>query len=507
MTDNRIRYNFSDLSINLFYVLGIVALSTAVRVLSLEYIEIGGDSLSVWENVVNLVNNGCYIEWTHHTIRWAINLPLYLILKIFGTASTNYYILPILYSAISAVLVFYVGSVLKDRRFGFLSALLLILYPKMTTMGSQLWPGLYEMIYLLGCVLALLYWRKRGGWQLLAIAGVLAGCAWGSRVTSIYYGPGILALLYLGKKRVRPVLIFSVFFLAVVMLEWFCFYNITGSVLGKFSIITQNHVSRAELLITFGEYLLNFLNLIKLRGLLIVFLAGVAVSIWFIRRGDDNEKCLSILFLGGLFFSVFMISSLHPLKLAAPVGSRYLTAGTPYLIMILLLGLRKWHESSPRAAKFFKYGLIIAFAAFTLKEVPSQNTLTRLQEDLQNGRIITEEKIPVLMRYTAWSPNVIEQSVMSLFGVEKQGRLKINEDRKMSKNARRMRIILFGKQTDENYKPENINGYYYFYSGNEDDLAKASRVGISDFDRKGHKLIIIFKNSLPQELLKGAPIK
>ncbi|SMF33808.1 ArnT family glycosyltransferase [Desulfovibrio gilichinskyi] len=507
MTDNRTCYNFSDLSINIFYVLGIVALSTAVRALSLEYVEIGGDSLSVWENVVNLVNNGSYIEWTHHTIRWAINLPLYLMLKAFGTASTNYYILPILYSAISAVLVFYAGSVLKDRHFGFLSALLLILYPKMTTMGSQLWPGLYEMTYLLGGVLALLYWRKYGGWHLLAIAGILAGCAWGSRVTSIYYGPGILALLYLGKKRLRPILIFSVFFLAVVVLEWFCFYSITGRALGKFSIILRNHVSQGQLLITSGEYLLNFLNLIKLRGLLIVFLAGFAVSVWFLKRGDDNEKCISILFLGGLFFNVFMISSLHPLKLAAPIGSRYLTAGTPYLVMILLLGLRKWYESSPRAAKFFKYGLIIAFAAFTLKEVPSQNTFSRLQEDLQNGRIITEEKIPVLMRYTAWSPNIIEQSVMSLFGYEKQGRLKINEDIKMAKNARRMRIMLFGKQPDENYKPENINGYYYFYSGNEDDLAKSSRVGISDFDRKGHKLMIIPKTSLPQDLLKGAPIK
>ncbi|WP_291329230.1 hypothetical protein [Desulfovibrio sp. UCD-KL4C] len=507
MIDNRTRYNFSDFSINLFYVLGIVVLSIAVRILSLEYIEIGGDSLAAWENVVNLVNNGCYIEWTHHTIRWAINLPLYLMLKAFGTASANYYILPIFYSAISAVLVFYVGSVLKNRRFGFLSALLLILYPKMTTMGSQLWPGLYEMTYLLGCVLALLYWRKNGLWQLLAIAGVLAGCAWGSRVTSIYYGPGILALLYIGKKRVSPILIFSIFFLAVVALEWGCFYNITGNVLGKFSIILRNHVSQGQLLVTPGEYLLNFLDLVKLRGLLIVFLAGFAVSIWFIRRGDDNEKCLSVLFLGGLFFSVYMLCSLHPLKLAAPVGSRYLTAGTPYLIMILLLGLRKWRGSSPRAAKFFKYGLIIAFAAFTLKEVPSQNTFSRLQEDLQNGRIIAEEKIPVLMRYTTWSPNIIEQGVMSLFGYDKQGRLKINEDRKMLKNARRMSIMIFSKQTDENYKPENINGYYYFYSGNKDDLAKATRVGISDFDRKGHKLRIISKKLLPQELLKGASIK
>ncbi|SDK52090.1 Dolichyl-phosphate-mannose-protein mannosyltransferase [Maridesulfovibrio ferrireducens] len=507
MTDNRTDKNFSGFSINILYVLSIALLAVAVRVMSLEYVEVGGDSLCVWENVVNLVNSGNYIEWTHHTLRWAINLPLYFILKMFGTTQVNYYILPILYSTISAILAFYIGTVLKDRRFGLLSALLLILYPKMTTMGSQLWPGLYEMTYLLGCVLALLCWRKYGGWYLLALAGMLAGCAWGSRVTSIYYGPGILALLYLGKRRVKPVIIFTAFFFFVLGLEWFYFYNATGNSLGRFGVITQTHVTQDELLVSVGQYLLNFLKLVKFRGLLPVVLAGLGVAVWLVRRGDENEKCIAILFLGGLFFNVYMISSLSPLKLAAPVGSRYLTAGTPYLIMVLLLGLRKWHELSPRAATFFKYGLIVAFAAFTLKEVPSQNTFSRLQEDAQNARIITEEKLPVLMRYNAWAPNIIEQSVMGLFGIEKRGRLKINEDDKMMKNGRRMHIMLFEQQTDKDFKPETINGYYYFYSGNEKDLAGSSRVGVSDFSRKDHKLIIVPKESLPQGILKGDPAK
>ncbi|MBI9112716.1 hypothetical protein [Maridesulfovibrio ferrireducens] len=497
MADNRMDNNFSGFTINIFYAVSIALLAVAVRVISLEYIEIGGDSLSVWENVVNLVNSGNYIEWTHHTVRWAINMPLTLVLKMFGTTQANYYILPIFYSAISAILAFYTGTVLKDRRFGLLSALLLILYPKMTTMGSQLWPGLYEMTYLLGCVLALLCWRKYGGWYLLALAGMLAGCAWGSRVTSIYYGPGILALLYLGKRRVKPILIFTAFFFFVLGLEWFYFYNATGNSLGRLGVITQTHVTQDLLLVSVSQYLLNFLKLVKFRGLLLVVLAGLAAAVWLLKRGDENEKCIAVLFLGGLFFHVFMICNLNPLKLATPVGSRYFTAGTPYMIMVVLLGIRKWHEFSPRAATFFKYGLIVAFAAFTLKEVPSQNTFSRLQEDTQNARIITEEKLPVLMRFNAWAPNIIEQSAMSLFGFEKQERLKLNEGKKMIKNGRRMHIMLFEQQTDKDFKPKMINGYYYFYSGNEKDLERASRVGVSDFSRKDHKLIIIPKESLP----------
>ncbi len=484
-------------------IVGLVLLTVFIRLISLEYIEIGGDSLCVWENAVNLVNAGHFFEWNHHTMRWAINMPLFVILKALGTSSLNYYILPVFYSAVSTVLVFYVGKRLGDSRLGFFAALLLLLYPKMTTMGSQLWPGLYEMTYLLGCVLSLLVWRQKGGWQLLALAGLLAACAWGSRLTSIYYGPGVLALLVLGKKRFKPVIIFSAFFFLVLGLEWFYFYSDTGNILGRFGIITQTHVAQDELLVTGGQYLLNFLKMVKFRGLLPVVIAAVCVGIWLARRGSSDAKCIAILFLGGLFFHVYMVSSLSPLKLAAPVGSRYLTAAAPYMIIILLIGLDRWSEKSPRVADVFKWGLVIAFASFTIKEVPAQNTLSRLQEDIENAQQINNSQLPVVMRYNAWTPNRIEKVVMDLVGVEKKGRLKVNEDTKMLKNGRRMRIMLFGLPTDKNFRPESLNGYYYLYKGDRASLKEASLVGVSDYSRKGHKLIIVPADSLPQEILRG----
>lgn len=498
--NSRFPENVSDMLL----VTGVLLFTVFVRLISLEYIEVGGDSLSVWENVVNLVNAGYYFEWTHHTTRWAINMPLFLLLKIFGTSSLNYYILPVLFSAISSVLAFYVGRHLRGKRFGLFTALLLVLYPKMTTMGSQLWPGLYEMTYLLGCVLALLVWRKNGGWHLLALAALFAGCAWGSRVTSIYYGPGVLALLVLGRWKVRPVIIFSAFFFLVLGLEWFYFFSDTGNILGRFGIITQVHVVRDELLVSVGQYLLNFTKMIKFRGLLIVVLAALGVGIWLVRKGSDDEKCIAILYLGGLFFNIYMISSISPLKIAAPVGSRYLTSATPYMIMVLLFGLDRWRTFSPRAAAICKWGLVIAFAAFTLKEVPAQNTLSRLQDDLDNARIVSEQELPVVMRFKAWSPNGVEKVAMGLFGFEKKGRVKINEDVKMRKNGRRMRIMLFGLPTDEEFKPQSIDGYYYLYKGGPKDLAQSSRVGISDFSRKSHALMIVPAESLPKEIFKGS---
>lgn len=315
--------------------------------------------------------------------------------------------------------------------------------------------------------------------------------------------PGCACTSGAGQEEIQTGYYFFSFFLLVLGLEWFYFYSDTGNILGRFGIITQTHVAQDELLVTGGQYLLNFLKMVKFRGLLPVVIAAVCVGIWLARRGSSDAKCIAILFLGGLFFHVYMVSSLSPLKLAAPVGSRYLTAAAPYMIIILLIGLDRWSEKSPRVADVFKWGLVIAFASFTIKEVPAQNTLSRLQEDIENAQQINNSQLPVVMRYNAWTPNRIEKVVMDLVGVEKKGRLKVNEDTKMLKNGRRMRIMLFGLPTDKNFRPESLNGYYYLYKGDRASLKEASLVGVSDYSRKGHKLIIVPADSLPQEILRG----
>ena len=296
----------------------IVLFTALVRIASLEYIEIGGDSLDVWENMVSLLSSGHYQDWNHHTMRWAINMPLFMILKGFGVSSLNYYILPVLFSIAGAVLMYFVAVEVMGRNYAVLSSVLLTLYPKMTTMGSQLWPGIYEMTWLLCCVLCLLLWRKKERWWLLALAGVFAGCVWGSRVTGIYYGPGILALLLIGKRRINPVLLFSAFFVLVIGLEWVYFYSDTGNILGRIGIMTQTHVSREELLVGFAEYIMNFTNLIKFRGLLPVLIAALGIGVWLMRRGNNVEKCMAVLFLGGLFFNVYMIFKCFSVENCSP---------------------------------------------------------------------------------------------------------------------------------------------------------------------------------------------
>ncbi|WP_031482676.1 glycosyltransferase family 39 protein [Maridesulfovibrio frigidus] len=476
---------------------GIVLFTMLIRLVSLEYVEIGGDSLFVWENAVSMVQNGHYLEWNHHNMRWAIGLPLDLLLNIFGTAPLNYYILPVLFSVLASILAYLLGKELGDRKFAAFFAVLLVLYPKMTTSGSQLWPGIYEMTYLLACVCCLFIWRRKGGWHFLAAAGLLSGCVWGSRITGIYYAPGLLALLLFDKKKLWPVLIFSAFFLSVLGLEWTYFYSDSGNVLGRLGILASTHISQDQLLLTFSDYLLNFTNLIKFRGLLPVVIAALGIGIWVLRKGNSNEKSIAILFLGGLFFNIYMISSISPLKIAAPVGSRYLTAGVPFMLLTILIGIKHWHKHSPKYAVIVKWVLLVAFLVFTLKEIPAQNSLSRLQEDVNSAQIIEEQGLPVIMRYNAWTPNAIESAAMSLTGYEPKNRLKINEDDKMRRNGHRMKILLFGQNTDKNYRPQSIDGYYYLFNGDLQDLAKGPKIGLSDFDRKGHKLVIIDKKVLP----------
>ena len=92
---------------------------------------------------------------------------------------------------------------------------------------------------------------------------------------------------------------------------------------------------------------------------------------------------------------------------------------------------------------------------------------------------------------------------MDMAGYKREGRLKINEDVKMAKNARRMKIMLFGLSTDWDFKPRSIDGYYYFFSGDPAVLKTANRVAVSEFSRKGHMLLIVSPKSLPDKIIRG----
>lgn len=488
--------------INDLYLLATLAvLSISVRLATLEYVEIGGDSLEVWMNIRAWAEQGSVLEWFHKTSRWAVTIPLLAVMKLFGTRPENYYILPVAYATAGALLGYGTGRLLLGRAGGLLTGLLLILYPKMATAGSQLWPGIYVMTYLLASVLLILLWRRKGAWPLLACAGILFGLAWASRVMAIYYLPGLLLLIWAEKRNPRALMVFLLSWGVVLGLEWVGFVLVAGDPLGRIGVITATHAGKAQLRVTPIEYFLNFINLIDLRGLLPVFLAGAAASVHLLRKGNGEEKGISLLFLGALFFTTYMPASISPLALAAHVGTRYLTAAVPYLLLALLLVLERLRCRHPRLRQWILGGLVAAFAVFTVLRIPATNSLAQVAEDARIMGVAVEQDLPVVMRYFGWKPNMVEGWIMKAVGVEPPERApKRSVDTKMLKNARRLTILYnSGGDPATHMPPLDLGHGLYLYRGTRASLKTSKTLGVSDFERLDQRLYL----ASPETVLEG----
>ena len=173
----------------IYIILGIILLSVAVRIITAEYVDIGGDNSEKWRQVQHLLEGGGYTCWYQQTVRWAIMLPLAGIMKTFGLNPVLTYILPIGFSTLAVVCIFLIGDRLHSRALGVTAALAAMIFPQMAQTGSQLWPGVFELGYLMLCIWLLLLWIDSRSTTTLLAAAIIFFCGWGSRVSMIYAAP------------------------------------------------------------------------------------------------------------------------------------------------------------------------------------------------------------------------------------------------------------------------------------------------------------------------------
>jgi len=397
----------------LLIILGIFLLSVLVRVLTAEYIDIGGDNSEKWRQAHRLVEGLGYSVWYQQTVRWAIMLPLAGIIKVFGPNPVLAYIQPIVFASAAAVFIFLIGQRLHSRALGLTAALATIVFPQMAQTGSQLWPGVFELGFLSACVWLILVWLDTRSRTVLALAALAFVLGWGSRVSMIYAAPGLALLIWLPGRNHKALLGFAATAGALLILEWTIFWLMTGNPMGRIGVITGTHLQTAGLDIGLGEYLLNILNLSKLKGLLGVWIACLGGAAWVIARGDARWRALALLYVIHCFLLVYMVSGVSPLKLAMPVGTRFWGAVAPFGILILLRALFDLKSVRPRTATALIALLFAAFLAFTAKKIPPTNSLIQISRDHALLAPILAARQPVLMRYEHWQPDFIEERIIA----------------------------------------------------------------------------------------------
>ena len=479
----------------IYIILGIILLSVAVRIITAEYVDIGGDNSEKWRQVQHLLEGGGYTCWYQQTVRWAIMLPLAGIMKTFGLNPVLTYILPIVFSTLAVVCIFLIGDRLHSRALGVTAALAAMIFPQMAQTGSQLWPGVFELGYLMLCIWLLLLWIDSRSTTTLLAAAIIFFCGWGSRVSMIYAAPGLALLIWLPTRDFKAVFLFFLTFGVLCIAEWVAFWYVTGNPMGRIGVISNTHLVSAGLEISFTDYLLNFTKLVKLKGLVAIWAVCLIAALHNVLAGDDRWRALALLYLFHALLLIYMVSSLSPLKLAMPMGTRFWGVIAPLGLLLLFKSLFDLKGIAPLTAKVLVTVVFLAFLAFTVKKVPPVNSLVQMNRDYRLLAPILNAHKPVLMRYEHWQPNFIEEYVIGAL-TGKKGKRIPREDHVIAainrNHARMVALFVDDVSLDEGYMdqkclaPVGYTEYLFTPPGAPEGAKPAAEI---IFGRKLHRAV------------------
>jgi len=479
----------------LFLCAGIFLTSIIVRIITAEYIDIGGDNSEKWRQVHYLIEGLGYTHWYQQTVRWGIMLPLAGLMKTFGLNPASLYILPIFFSSMAASFIFLIGRRLHSLALGIVAAGATILFPQMVQTGSQLWPGVFELGYLSLCTWLILIWIDNRQTSILLLAAIAFFMGWGCRVSMIYAAPGLALLIWLPTRSFKSLCIFFLTLAAFFLIEWGAFWLITGNPMGRIGVLKETHLQTAGLSLSWTHYLLNFTKLVKLKGLVAIWALCFLSSTYVAITGSARWRALASLYLVYAILLLYMVSSISPLKLAMPVGTRFWGVIAPFGLIILIKSLFDLKAKSPRTALSLMGVLFAVFLAFTVKKIPAVNSIYQLNKDYALLTPILAARQPILMHYEHWQPNFLEEHIISLF-TKKKGKRIPREDHviaAMVRNHHRM-VALFATdlgmhdeyKQEERLKPVGYTSYMFIPAETAPDAQPAAEIR---FGRKHHSAI------------------
>ena len=370
----------NGLIIVLFYVVS--------RLVALAPISKSGDAVFKWRILRLWAETGTYpaISPEHHQSRWMLNLPVRLLMEIFGTGNLVYYIYPLLCGFVCALCIYFIAARLKDKAAGMTAMGLFMLFPLTTEESIQFLPMIPASAFILSAILCMFRYQntKRIYWTLLA--GILLGLAYGCKFTSVYwFVPFSLYLIFadpesgqLSKKMHFPLALWVMLLggTAVAVEEFIYLNSFFGTKYGRISMLMSGHFKDRPTpqYLNIFEYLLSFLRPFYCQGKYFKFiprvmiLAAAVLSAILLWRNSSRKNPHLTLILG-CFFSVYLLHCyvvykffpfLHPERPHAR-----------YLLALIITGIVLYAAAGEQRHDFFqkyfkKYALPFQFLFKTI---------------------------------------------------------------------------------------------------------------------------------------------
>lgn len=329
----------------------IAVFALGVRLVTTPEVGTGGDALIKWWNgkVLLGVAEGEW-EWSHHTARLGVMLPMLASQYLVGSEPVFYFVPTFAISIVQAMLMFAVASRVAGPAWGFWAAVALLLHPQMVISGAQLLPGTYSSTYLLACIWFLLGYRdaRGGGTPQLLCAALAFFLAYLTKLSNALYVPGFGLALWGWQRRPRDLFIFAGAVASLIAMEFGLYRALAGT--DRLLIIEQaGMISPIESWTDlFGRYAI--LPWFWQATLIAYGVAALALAAEAIRGRLDGRE-LGVMWLPASFLLgiTFALRSLDPLVPAQAFFSRYFTSALPFFILVIVLFLKRLLERIPRS--------------------------------------------------------------------------------------------------------------------------------------------------------------
>ena len=343
----------------------IIILSLGIRYFFSNTIENGGDAYTKWAII------RCYTEFgllptidefrSHHMLRWAINIPVFLIQKIFGTAPNVYYFWPFAISTLGAVFCFFIGRYQYSRRWGLLfGAAFIISRPFLLRQGCQYLPMGAATVYFLGSILWLQLWIDSKKIRYIYLGGIFLFFSYGAKITALYYLPGYVIIIALFSKNrhnqfsMTPLLTLIVLLGVLLFLEAMVTQALTQVPGGRIAALLSDgsHISHiGKRLNKFNmtdwkiqsnsliQYLANvfvYLEYAPGRRTKLLYYLALGIAAMVLIKKQKKLYALGILYLFGFFGHAYSVIHIFPFTRPERVLARYQTL---LFILAMLLTL------------------------------------------------------------------------------------------------------------------------------------------------------------------------
>jgi hypothetical protein len=312
------------------------ALCVVVRTLWLTPVEIWGDAGQKWHFARQLAydNDFRHVDWSHHMARFGVNIPVFLLQRVLGTAAKFYYVVPVGAYTAQVLLLYLVGRRLAGRSAGVVAALVGIFFTGTIRSSSQLLPdGIAGSVLMGSCYCLLRFYEAEGAARLRWLLAVGVSFAWvyAIKESNLLLFPGLLSCVWLGRRSLKEASIFAAVLAAYGALETAGFWLFT-KYWSRFAIAQEAPEYRP---IHFWQLFDRFVRLESSWQMLL--LLWLPSALWLAAKRDKAFRPALILPASFLFFLTFMVRHVDPLVPWIGNKSRYLAVIAPFLVLGITL--------------------------------------------------------------------------------------------------------------------------------------------------------------------------